>query len=182
MQVHAQLICASFHMKAFEFDNICHEQIQMTIKVMFKQFPILHKPENEVRRNLFVSLIPCSHYIFCFPSCPERSHISKSSGEKTSRRRAFELLKEFVKTLGQEDILIADVPNIVVVNNVQLVLKGLIFDILLKIACNSYTNTYTIRRTYHTHNSPTHNHQHTTTNAQSRMHKHECVHSTHAMS
>jgi hypothetical protein len=53
-----------------------------------------------------------------------RMQLRQSSNEKNVRRRAFELLKEYVKSQGDDDVLIADVPNAVIVNNVRLVLKS----------------------------------------------------------
>ncbi len=40
------------------------------------------------------------------------------------RRKAFEYLKLYVDSLGDQDILIADVPNVVTINNMHLTLKS----------------------------------------------------------
>jgi hypothetical protein len=54
-----------------------------------------------------------------------RKQFRQSTNEKAHRRQAFELLKLYVKALEGNDILIAEVPDIVIVNNVRLVLKGM---------------------------------------------------------
>lgn len=48
----------------------------------------------------------------------------QSTYDRAIRRRAFALLKQYVESLGSEDVLISDVPDSVVVNNTRLVLKS----------------------------------------------------------
>ena len=47
-----------------------------------------------------------------------------STEQRSLRRKAFEHLKAYVKTLGEDDMLISEVPDSVVVNHMRLTLKS----------------------------------------------------------